>query len=300
MSANPEPSTTSDHPSDHGAALRGRLLLVIAAILWSLSGVLVKSTPLQALPIDDRGPLVACFRALIAAAALLPFVRWRAVRLHWGLVPMVLSFATMNVLFVSAMTITTAAAAIFLQYTATVWAFVFGTLFLREKVTRENLIALGFGLAGIAWIVAGNWSGGDFLGILLALGSGVGYGGVVVSLRALHREDSAWLVVLNHLVAGAILIPWVVSRGVVPDVPQWGVIAALGVLQMGLPYVLFCRGVAHVSSQEAALITLLEAVLNPLWVFLVWGERVTTATWVGGGLIIAGLLLRYVRIPGRS
>ena len=261
--------------------------------------MLVKSPPLQRLPLEDRGPLVACFRAVIAGLALLPFVRWSAVRLHWGLVPMVLSFAVMNVLFVSAMTITTAAAAIFLQYTATVWAFVFGTAFLREKVTRENLVALVFGLAGIAWIVAGNWSGGDFLGILLALGSGLGYGGVVVSLRALHREDSAWLVVLNHLVAGVILIPWVASRSVLPDVPQWGIIVALGVLQMGLPYVLFCRGVAHVSSQEAALITLLEAILNPLWVWLVWDEHVSSATWIGGGLIIAGLLLRYVRFPRR-
>src|SRR5262245_628492 len=62
------------------AAAHGRLLLVAAAVLWSTSGLLVKSPPLAALSLGDRGPLVACFRALIAAACLLPFVNWRRVR----------------------------------------------------------------------------------------------------------------------------------------------------------------------------------------------------------------------------
>jgi drug/metabolite transporter (DMT)-like permease len=290
------------HHAEPSAAelARGRMLLVLASVLWSLSGVLVKSPSLQQLPLADRGPLVACVRALIAAACLLPLVRWQRARFRWGLIPMVVSFAALNTLFVTAMTLTSAAATIFLQYTGTGWAFVFGLLFLKEQVTRANLLALGFGLAGIGWIVAAGWTGGDLLGISLALGSGVGYGGVIASLRGLRQEDSAWLAVLNHLVAGMVLLPWVVSRGVFPDGQQWTILAVLGGVQMGLTYFLFGRAVAFVSTQEAGLITLLEAVLNPLWVWAFWGETIPGSIWGGGTLILTGLLLRYVRLPARG
>jgi drug/metabolite transporter, DME family len=187
---------------------------------------------------------------------------------------------------------TSAAAAIFLQYTGTGWAFLFGALFLKERLTRDNLVSLVFGLAGIACIVVGGWTDAGLLGTMMALGSGMAYGGVVVALRALRDEDPAWLVVLNHLVAGVVLVPWVVSGRLLPAGNQWLIVAALGVLQMGLPYLLFCRGVATVPAQEAGLITLLEAVLNPLWVLVFWGERVPASTWLGGGLILTGLAVR--------
>jgi drug/metabolite transporter (DMT)-like permease len=268
--------------------------LLAAAVLWSTSGLFMKSPPLEAIPVADRGPLVACFRALLAGLCLLPFVNWRRVRFHRQMAPMALAFAAMNFLFITAMTRTTAAAAIFLQYTGIGWAFLFGVLFLKERVTRENLVALAFGLAGIAWIVGGEWHGSQFLGMLLALGSGLAYGAVITSLRALREEDSAWLVVLNHLVSAAVLLPWILARGLIPSGTQWGVIALLGAFQMGLPYVLFARGISGVPAQEAGLITLLEAILNPLWVWLFWGEEVATPTWIGGGLILTGLLVRYL------
>ena len=67
-----------------------------------------------------------------------------------------------------------------------------------------------------------------------------------------------------------------------------------GVFQMGLPYVLFARALRHVPTQEAALLTLIEPITNPIWVFLLWGEAVAPSTWVGGILILGGLAVRYV------
>lgn len=278
----------------------GRLLLVIASLLWSTNALLVKSPPLQSLPQADRGPLVACYRTLVAGLCVLPFVNWRRARFRLAMLPMVVCFAAMNAMYITALTLSSAAATIFLQYTAVVWAFVFGAVFLGERVTRDNLTTLGFALAGITCIVVGGWHGGELPGMLLALGSGIAYGGVVVSMRALAHEDSAWLVVLNHLAAGLALVPWMLSRGLVPVGDQWLVIITLGAVQMGLPYVLFARGLSHVSSQEASLITLAEAILNPTWVWLAWGERPAPATIVGGGFILAGLLLRYARWPRRD
>ena len=293
-----EGRTTKDAISPD--ALRGRLLLLAAAVLWSLSGLLVKSPPLQELSVACRGPILACGRGLFAALFLLPFVRWRSVRWRPMLVPMVVAFASMNLLFVTAMTRTTAAAAIFLQYTSTPWAFLLGLVFLRERIDRGNLVALVFALAGIASIVAGDWNGANFAGNILALGSGFCYAVVVFSLRWLRDEDSAWLVMLSHLVAGLVLLPWVLSFGVTLTAPQWGLTALLGIVQMALPYVLFARGVRWVTTQEAALLTMIEPVLNPFWVWLFWREAVGDTTWIGGSLILGGLAVRYALLPRRA
>jgi len=275
-------------------ALQGRLLLVAASLLWSTSGLIVKSPPLERLlPLAERGPTIACYRAMAAAICLLPFVSYSKIRWRWGLLPLVGCFAAMNWLFISAMTYTTAAAAIFLQHTGTFWAFILGIVVLKEPLRRQNLWALGFALAGIAWIVAADWNGSQFRGTVMALASGLAFGGVVVSLRYLRDEHGPWLIALCHAVSCAALLPWVLSGTAKVDITQGSLIALLGVGQMAIPYVLFSRGLKNIPAQEAALIPLLEPICNPLWVWLCWDEAVPMATIVGGALIMTGLVSRY-------
>ena len=244
---------------------RGRAMVVASALLWSTSGAFVKSPPLAAIPQSARGPLLACFRALSAAIVLALFVRPRHIRWRPMLVPFVICFASMNLLYVTAMTRTTAAAAVFLQYTGTGWAFLASALFLGEPIGRRNLVALACALVGIWWIVAGDWTTQNFGGNWLALASGAGYGGVIVSLKVLRDEDSAWLVALCHGTAGLILLPSVLTGPLSFSLLQWTLIVLLGVLQMGLPYVIFARSLRIVSTQEAALLTLIEPITNPVW-----------------------------------
>jgi len=273
--------------------LHARLLALAAAVLWSTSGLFLKSPELSRLPIESRGVLLACYRALFAAGILALFLKPQTMKFRPALVPMVLIFSVMSLLFITAMTRTTAAAAIFLQYTSSIWAFVFGVFFLKEKLERANLTALLFVMAGICTIVAGDWNGENFTGNLIALCSGLSYAAVILFLRHLRSENSFWLIFLNHLVAGLILLPAVFWLHVPLSPMQWTLIAVMGVFQMGLPYVLFAKAVQHISVQEAALITLLEPILNPCWVWIFWGESVPESTLLGGGLIIAGLLARY-------
>jgi len=289
----PAPASEPAASESPAASLRrGRLMAVAASLLWSTSGAFVKSPPLAAIPEDGRGPILACFRGLAAAAALALFVRPRHIRWRPMLVPFVISFAAMNLLFVTAMTRTTAAAAIFLQYTSTAWAFLFSIVFLREPVDRANLFALACALAGLGWIVAGDWNSAYFAGNLLALGSGVCYAGVIITLKALRDEDPAWLVALCHAGAGLLLLPMVATRSLSLSPFQWAVVCVFGVVQMGLPYVIFAGALRRIPIQDAALLTLLEPILNPLWVYLLWGEPVGTSTWIGGGLILGGLAIR--------
>ena len=279
--------------TEQPSILRYRLLLVLAAVLWSLSGLFVKSPLLAVIPLDSRGPLLACWRAIFAGLFFVPFVRPSALRWRRGLVPMVVAFTLMNVLFVSSMTRTTSAAAIFLQYTATAWVALLSWLFLHDRLRRSTCVSLVGALAGITWIVATEQTAGRELGNVLALGSGFSLGCTLVMLRVLRDEDSTWLTALNHLIAGAVLLPWALLSGVSLSPEQWGLIALLGVVQMGLPYILFTRAVRHVPITEAVLISMLEPILNPIWVWLAWGEEIGRNIEVGGMLILGGLAMKY-------
>ncbi|HEX6986752.1 MAG TPA: EamA family transporter [Planctomycetaceae bacterium] len=268
-----------------------RLLVLAAAVLWSLSGVVLKAPAFDGLPADARGPAVAGLRAFFAALVLLPLVRPRHVRWRPGLVPMTLCFAAMSVLFISALMTTTAAATIFLQYTSVLWACLLGWLILKERPGRRDAIALVCVVAGIGIILANDF--GSPLGNGLALASGVAYAGVVVSLRALRDEHPVWLSFLNQAVTAAVILPWLLVRPVDLTATQVLLIAFLGAVQLALPYVLFSIGVRRVPAGEASLLLLVEPVLNPVWVLLVWGERPVWTTWLGGAVILGGLALRF-------
>jgi drug/metabolite transporter (DMT)-like permease len=285
--------TDSNASLARSPAFVARLQLLLAAALWSTSGCLAKSPAVASIPTEWRGLILAGYRAAFAAVLLSPLVPWRQFRWRWAFLPMMLSYAAMNVTYLSALTRTTTAAAIFLQYTAVGWAFLLGTLLLREKATRGDWVALAMAATGVTWILAAEWSGANTAGNLLAVLSGLCYAGVVLSLRGLRDENGPALVVLNNLAGALAVAPLLINSPVSLAPVQWAVVAGMGVLQLGLPYLLFASAVRHVTAQEASLITLVETVLNPHWVWLLWGETASLHTWIGGGLILAGLILRY-------
>jgi len=272
-------------------AMRGRLLVAVAAILWSSSGLFAKATTFAVWPVDSRGILLAFWRAAFAGLLLLPAVR----RPQWDvrLVPLCAAFAVMNVTYLSAMTLTTAANAIWLQSTAPWWVLLVGVLVLGEAFPRSDKVPLLVGGLGLAIILWFELQGQGRTGILCGLVSGFSYAGVVLSLRALRGLDTVWIVAVAHLVTAALIFPVVVYLDTWPTMRQLPVLAGFGVLQMALPYVLFARGLRSITSQEATVIGLLEPVLLPVWVYLAWDEVPAPWTIVGGGLILAGLVLRY-------
>ncbi|MDP7277517.1 MAG: EamA family transporter [Planctomycetaceae bacterium] len=270
-------------------ASRGHWLLVVAAVMWSTTGLFVKAGPLRDIP----GPTLACLRAFFAAACLLPLVRRSDIRFRPGLVPMAGSFAAMNVLFLTAMTMTTAAAAVFLQYTAIPWTFLLGLLVLKESWHRGSLVTVGLAVAGIACIVTGSGGNQTAWGNLLAVASGLTFAGVIVSLRRLRDESPVFLILVNQSASCLVLLPWLYLHPPVLSIQQWLLLAAFGVFQMSIPYLLFARGLKSARAQDASLIALLEPVLTPVWVWLVGWETAAAWTWLGGGLILSGLVLRY-------
>jgi drug/metabolite transporter (DMT)-like permease len=271
----------------------GRWLILAAALLWSSSALFAKAPLFDEWPAESRGMILAFWRALFAGALLVPAVRQP--RFRWRMLPMVVCFALMNGTYLTAMTLTTAANAIWLQSTAPLWIFLAGALLGTDVFNRRDLVPLGCGLMGLALILSFELRGQARAGIACGLASGLCYATVVLSIRTLRSENSAWLVALNHMFSATVLFGYVVYAGIWPSGMQLMVLAAFGLFQMGLPYLLFARGLRSVTSQEASLITLLEPVLVPVWAFLAWSERPAWWTLAGGGLILAGLLFRYSR-----
>jgi DME family drug/metabolite transporter len=279
---------------------RGRLLIALAAVLWSTSGaftkLLTKDTLLHLNEPALPGLLLAFYRALFAGLALLPAIRPRDISFRWAMVATALCFAAMNALYVVAMAMGTAANAVLLQYTAPMWMYLASVFWLGEKADRRSSLALVAGLLGIAIIIYGGWEAAQLSVVTIALGSGVTYAGVILGLRVLRDLSPRWLTVVNHLTGALVLLPFVwFTATSAPTVAQFCVLIAFGALQIALPYWIVARGLRVVSAQEAGTITLLEPLLNPLWAYLVSpeSEKPTLYTLAGGACIIGALAWRY-------
>jgi drug/metabolite transporter (DMT)-like permease len=287
-------------PTQVASPVFGRRCVLAAAVLWSLSGVITKSLALDSLTI-------AFYRGLFAGLALLPVVPRRSWRLHWGLVPLGLIFGAMTGAYLGSVKLTTAANAIYLQYTSTFWTIPLSAWFLGERPDRRALLGIALATVGIAAIVGFRYGQGaapdrprEWEGIALGLASGLGYAGVTVCMRALRGLDPFWLSAAGNLSGACVLGLWItaVRGGIhVPTPGHAATLAAFGVVQMAIPYMLFARGLREIGAPEAGLIALLEPVLNPIWVVLVVHEWPARPTLVGGAFLLAGVACRYA--PGR-
>jgi drug/metabolite transporter, DME family len=266
---------------------RARLSLVLAAVLWSLAGLFIKFLPLPSLTI-------VFYRSLFASLFFVFFVRKSIAVPKVALLVSILAYTAAISAFVSANKMTTAANAIALQYTAPMFVFVIIHFLFGEKITGTSWLSLGLGMLGIAVIGAGSAGQPDAAGVMIALLSGLLFSIYMVSLRFLKEFNPGTLTFLNNLVCCLILLPLVGSELSLSLKEGW-IVAVMGVVQLGIPYWLFSKGLEQVSVQEASLIVLIEPVLNPLWVALIVGELPSGATLIGGLCIVGSLAFRYLR-----
>jgi drug/metabolite transporter, DME family len=268
-----------------------RIYVLISAVLWSTSGFFVKSPYLA----GWTGPRIAFWRAVFACVALWPLVRrpsW-----SWRLAPMTILFVGMNYTYLTAMAKGSAANAIWLQCTAPVWVLLVGVFVFGEKAVWRDWLMVACAMLGIGVIIFFEMQGASLEAVLWALASSFFYAGVVLSLRQLRGYDSVWLAALNHLVTVIALAPFAFGGVSLPSGVQWGVLAAFGILQMGLPYALFAYSLKRIPGHEATAIGLIEPLLNPIWVFLAWGDLPAWWTVIGGSLILVGLAIRFLWRP---
>lgn len=277
----------------------GVLALVAAAGLWSLNGPLIKLLHQERPGLPGlSGLAIAAYRSLLAGLLFLPLA-WpqRAtltrVRPGWPIAAAAM-FTLMTVCFVVATTQTAAASAIALQYTSPIVVFALSPVLLGVRPRASEGVVLLIAMAGVAVIFCGHPLT-EVPVLLVALASGIGYGGLTVALRGLRRVNPWTVVVLNALASGGVLLlALAVAAALQRDTlrisgGQFGLLLLMSVAQFIGPYALFSWGLRHVEAHRAALIVLLEIVLNPVWTFLLVGEVPPVATLLGGGLILAGV-----------
>lgn len=263
---------------------RGMLLVAGTALLWSAGGLGIKA-------VAEPPLTVACYRSAVAAIVLGFLFR----PLRWRPTPpflvAVCSYAGCLTTFVVATKWTTAANAIFLQYSGVVWVLLFAPLVLGEPLRGRDAAAIAVAFAGMALFFADRLELQARAGDGVAVLSGVCFAAVVLSLRRERDLGAEAAVVYGNLLVVLGLLAFVVGRPA-PTPRSAAILLALGVFQLALPYVLFVRALRLVTATQAALVGMLEPVANPIWVFLGLGERPTPPAIAGGLVVLAAVAWR--------
>jgi drug/metabolite transporter (DMT)-like permease len=277
----PAPVTRSERDLN-----RGRLLILLAALFWSLAGVFIKFLDLHPLTI-------VFYRSLFASFVFVAFLKSSEFRFNTTAIVSVISYTAAITAFVSANKLTTAANAIVLQYTAPVWVYLFSRLLLGEKISPPNAFALAVSMTGVGFISFDSAGQPEMSGVLLALLSGVLFAIYMLNLQRMKEFSATYVTWMNNLFCAVLLLPFV-EAPLSLSFDQLCIVAVMGAVQLGLPYFLFSKALQAISLQEAALIALIEPVLNPLWVAVTVGEIPSFATLVGGAMILMALAIRYL------
>lgn len=206
-------------------------------------------------------------------------------------------YSVLLILFVLATKETTAANAIFLQYTAPVYVLIFEPIIYKEKFRARDLITVLICLGGMALFFVGQLRPQDIAGNIFALTSGLCFAFYFLLLRhpKAREVNRASSVIYGNLLAVVITLPWGLEALGKFDLQNTISVAYLGVVQLGIAYALFTYGMAHgVRSLDAGIICYIEPVLNPVWVFFVLGERPTKWALLGGTIITATVIAHMV------
>jgi len=268
----------------------GPLFIAAASLCWSLGGLCIKFIPWGAMSIIG-------LRALLAAAVFAIYRGGVKISFTRGNVLAALCLSATTILFVFANKMTTAAAAILLQFTAPAFILLIQCIFYRTKPKPSELAAVSITVCGMLLFFADKLEPGNMLGNLLAIASGLAFAGVFVFNK---REDTdpEHALFLGFLINAAAGLPFAVFD-VTFDPVAWGFTALLGVVQVGLAYVFFSMGIKRTPALLACLITALEPVLNPIWVALATGERPGPYALMGGAVIVATVLAYNVWVERR-
>jgi drug/metabolite transporter (DMT)-like permease len=274
---------TDELPSRAAHPAAGPVLLIAAAVLWSFSGVLVKSMTWHPMAIAGT-------RSAIAIPMMLLFTGKPRFTFSPAQLGGALAYAGTMVFFILATTMTSAANAIFLQYTAPIYVAVAGHWWLRESNLRSDWITIPVAVGGIGLFFMDRLSVSGLWGNIIALLSGLCFAGTALCLRRERASSPATVILLGNMLATLVSLPFILKGP--PPMRELPALFVLGLVQLGLGYGIYSVAIKRVTALEATVIPLLEPVLNPIWVMLAIGE--TPGPWarLGGAIVLLSVLFR--------
>jgi drug/metabolite transporter (DMT)-like permease len=274
---------------------QGQIYVALAAIAWSTAGVLQRQLTLDT-------PTQVLGRAIFAGAALLTFVaivdrgRVRQAFRSIGLagVAVAVCVATASGSFVAALNHSSVARVLFILAVSPVLSALLARLTLGEPITRRAVFAMGLALAGVT-VMLGAPGEGDLAGDGLAFLAALAFAVMVVITRWRHDVSMAPATCLSQAILVAAFAPFATPGDIGGSDVFW--LAALGIGQIGLGFALLTVGARLIPATQVGLITLLEVVLGPLWVWLALDERPNTATLAGGAIVIVAIVIQTRAAP---
>lgn len=266
-------------------------LVVFAVLLWSTGGLFIKSTTIDAYQITF-------FRSLFAGLTVMILTRKQGLKINgFGILTSVI-YALLLFLFVWATKKTTAANAIFLQYTAPIYILLLGPFVIGEKFHLRDLLTVIVVLAGMSLFFVGQLRLEDYQGNTAALFSGIFLGLYIMLLRHPRAEgfNPAIAVIYGNFLLAILTAPSGIAALPLMTPMDWFAVIFLGVVQIGISYILFIKGVrGGTRPLDASLIGFIEPLLNPVWVFIFVGERPSRWALLGGAIIITAIAIHTMR-----
>jgi drug/metabolite transporter (DMT)-like permease len=259
------------------------LSLLLSATLWSSGGLFIKM-------VSWNPVAIAGLRSLIAMMVIVAYVRRPRFTWTFPQIGGAVAYAGTVTFFVIATKLTTAANAILLQYSAPVYVAFLSAWMLQERPQWFDWLTIGTVLGGMALFFLDRLAPGGLLGNVLAILGSISFAFFVLFMRKQRNESPFETVILGNLFTGVIGFPFMF--GATPDARSWIALVFLGVIQLGLSYVLYSKAIKHVTALEAILIPGIEPILNPIWVFLILEERPGKWALIGGLIVLISVTLR--------
>ncbi len=261
------------------------LCLIIASILWSTGGLLIKWV--------DWNPIaIAGIRSGISSLVMIGF--WFVLTKKLPKRPDkfvffgAINYMILVMLFVSANKLTTSANAILLQFTAPIWAMIIGAIFFKEKFNKKDILTVVVVFGGMILFFIGDIDGGGLLGNILAVISGISMALMIISLKKVRNHKPLEVVIWGNIFTFIVAMPF--YSGIVLTSANITGILLLGVFQLGVSYIFFTKGIENVTVLEGILIPVIEPLLNPIWVFMGTGEKPSQFALIGGVIVLAAVL----------
>ena len=271
---------------------KGLIYISFTAFLWSSSGLFIKFLKINAFQISF-------YRSAIAALTIFAITQLKGEKLKFQFDSVsnfaAFFYAGILILFVIATKMTTAANAIFLQFTAPIYIAVLEPVFLKTKFEKKNIITILVCIAGMFLFFFGRLELGSIYGNLIAIGSGICFAFFSLLLKykkmKTQSENTLQIIISGNIIV-AVIAFFLVFPQFSLNTTEALILAYMGIVQIGISYMIFNIGIKYVSATESMIIATMEAIFNPIWVFIGIGETPSVYAIFGGAIIFSAIIWR--------
>lgn len=263
--------------------------MVVCAILWSTAGILIKL-------VDWNPFVIAGYRGLFAAVTVGVYM---AVTKHKPVVTkdvLISAFflAATFFCFVASNKMTSAANAIVLQFTSPIFITVFSAVFFRQRYSASDYLTVFLTFCGIAVFFLSGLGQGRTAGNLVGVLAGIFMAGMYLSVGRTDSSQKMSGILFGQVLTAVIGIPFSFFAKWSPSPVDFIYVAVLGIIQIGIPYILLACAIVHCPPLSCSLIGALEPLLNPIWVLIFNGERPDILSAVGGVIVIGAVTAQCI------